>query len=433
LDRDPKLIRAVGRWDLAALAINGVIGSSIFALPATVALLTGAWSVLACLLCAGIVLFIVLCFAELSSIFSETGGPYLYAREAFGDATGLVAGWMMWLARVTAYAANSNLLVSFAAYFAPVFKETVPRAIFLTGTSAFLTWVNIRGVRHAAYVGDVLAAAKMVPMLAFVVIGMFFVDSSLIDFGSKPVSFDFGQAVLLYIFAFTGFEFAAIPAGEAVAPQKHLPQAMLLALVLAAILYTGIQLVCLGTLPGLERSQTAMADAGARFLGPVGGQIIALTALASISGNLSAIALVSPRLTYALGRDGVLPQGLASVHSRYHTPFVSILLFGALTLILALSGTFVGMVRVSSIARIITYILACLALPVLRRKYPADPERFRVKGGYVVPALAVGLCLWLLCQSQWKDALAAVAALAAGFALYGATALWKGHTGPGRL
>jgi amino acid transporter len=91
------------------------------------------------------------------------------------------------------------------------------------------------------------------------------------------------------------------------------------------------------------------------------------------------------------------------------------------------------MVRVSSIARIITYILACLALPVLRRKYPADPERFRVKGGYVVPALAVGLCLWLLCQSQWKDALAAVAALAAGFALYGATALWKGHTGPGRL
>jgi amino acid transporter len=276
----------------------------------------------------------------------------------------------------------------------------------------------------------------MVPMLAFVAIGMFFIDSRLIDFGTKPASGDFGQAVLLYIFAFTGFEFAAIPAGEAVAPKKHLPQAMLLALGIAAILYTGIQIVCLGTLPGLERSQTAMADAGERFLGSVGGQIIAVTALASISGNLSAMALVAPRLTYALGRDGLLPKGLSAVHSRYHTPYVSIVLFSVITLLLALSGTFVGMVRISSVARIITYVLACLAVPVLRRKHPEDPDRFRVKGGYLIPAMAIGLCLWLLSQSQRRDALTAGAALAAGFALYGATVLWRRWTGtpsPGRI
>ena len=429
MDRDPELIRAVGRWDLTALAINGVIGSSIFALPASVAQLTGSWSALACLMCAGIVLLIVLCFAELSSLFSGTGGPYLYAREAFGDTTALVAGWMMWLARVTAYAANSNLLVSFVAYFVPALKEPAPRAIFLTATSVFFAWVNIRGVRQSAYVGDILAASKMVPMLAFVAIGMFFIDSRLIDFATKPASGDFGQAVLLYIFAFTGFEFAAIPAGEAVAPKKHLPQAMLTALGIAAILYTGIQIVCLGTLPGLERSQTAMADAGERFLGSVGGQIIAVTALASISGNLSGMALVAPRLTYALGKDGLLPRALAAVHSRYHTPYVSVVLFSSLTLFLALSGTFVGMVRISSVARIITYALACLAVPVLRRKHPEDPDRFRLRGGYAVPALAIGLCLWLLGQSQRRDALTTGAALAAGFVLYGGTVLWRRWTG----
>jgi amino acid transporter len=380
-------------------------------------------------MCAGIVLLIVLCFAELSSLFSGTGGPYLYARDAFGNTTALVAGWMMWLARVTAYAANSNLMVSFVAYFFPALKEPIPRAIFLTATSVFFAWVNIRGVRQSALVGDILAAVKLVPMLAFVAIGMFFIDARLIDFGPNPTSGDFGQAVLLYIFAFTGFEFAAIPAGEAVAPKKHLPLAMLSALGIAAILYTGIQFVCLGTLPGLERSQTAMADAGERFLGPVGGQIIAITALASISGNLSAMALVAPRLTYALGRDGLLPRGLATVHSRYHTPYVSIVLFAIITLVLALSGTFVGMVRISSVARIITYMLACLAVPVLRRKYREDPDQFRLRGGYAIPAIAIVLCLWLLSQSQRRDALTAAAALAGGFVLYGGTLLWRRWTG----
>jgi amino acid transporter len=276
----------------------------------------------------------------------------------------------------------------------------------------------------------------MVPMLAFIAIGMFFIDSRLIDFGPKPTYGDFGQAVLLYIFAFTGFEFAAIPAGEAVAPKKDLPQAMLLALGMAAILYTGIQVVCLGTLPGLERSQTAMADAGERFLGALGGQIIAVTALASISGNLSAMSLVSPRITYALGRDGLLPRGLASVHPRYYTPYASIVLFGILTLLLALSGTFVGMVRISSLARIITYMLACLAVPVLRRKHSEDPDRFRLKGGYLIPGMAIGLCCWLLSQSQLRDALTAGAALAAGFVLYGGTVLWRrwtGAQGPGHV
>jgi amino acid transporter len=424
LSEQTKLIRAVGRWDLVALAINGLIGSAIFGLPAGVAQLTGAWSPLACLFCGVVILLVVLCFAEASSLFVGTGGPYLYARTAFGDLIGLAGGWMMWLARVTAFAANVNLLVSFLGYLLPWIREAAPRAVLLAAIVSTLTWINIRGVKQGAAVGDFLAAAKLIPMFAFVGIGLFAIKPQLYTGGAIPGRAEFGQAVLLYLFAFTGFEYAVIPAGEALAPRKHLPMAILTASLVACVLYTGIQIVCVGTLPGLAQSQTAMADAAARFLGSAGGQIIALTAVISILGNLSGMALISPRLTYALAEDGLLPVPLRAVHSRYHTPYVSILLYGVVTLGMALSGTFVGMVRVSAVARIVPYALTCLAVPVLRKKFSGDPDHFRLRGGMLIPALAVLICLWLLWQSQWKDALAAACALAAGVLFYAGNLIW---------
>lgn len=418
MHRDTRLIRAVGRWDLTALAINGVIGTAIFGLPASAAHLTGPWSPVACLVCGLVLLPVVLCFAEASSLFAGTGGPYLYAREAFGDLLGFAGGWMMWLARVTAFAANVNLLVSFLGYFLPWATMGLPRTSILILTVAVLTGINIRGVKQGALAGDILAGAKLVPLFAFVALGLFAVDPRLFSGGAIPGKAEFGQTVLLYLFAFTGFEYAAIPAGEALSPKKHLPWAMLISVSVACILYTGIQIVCVGTLPGLERSQTAIADAAAAFWGAAGGQAIALTALASILGNLSGMALISPRLTYALAEDGLLPSGLRAVHEKYRTPYVSILLYGAATLGLALSGTFVGMVRISAVARILPYALTCLAVPALRQRYPHESERFRLRGGPLIPALAFIVCVWLLWQSPWKDALAAAAALAAGLLFY---------------
>ena len=417
-----ELRRAVGRWDLAALAVNGVIGTAIFGLPATAAQLTGAWSLLACALCAVVVLFFVLCFAEASSLFTTTGGPYVYVREAFGDTLALAAGWMTWLARVTAFAANSNLFASYLAFFVPSLGRGAGRAAILVGVTAGLTVLNVRGVRPGALLGDFLAAVKLIPMFAFVAVGLSAVRGELFDFSFHPSYRDFGAAVLLYVFAFTGFEFAAIPAGEAKSPKKHLPAAMLSALAVAAVLYTGIQSVCVGTLPGLVHSQTAMADAAALFVGPVGGAIIAVTALVSMLGNLSAMMLVAPRLTFALAGDRLLPGPLAAVHPRYRTPHVSILVYGALTLALALSGTFVGMVRISSLARVFPYALTFAGLPVLRRKCPVDENLFRLRGGWTIPVISLALCVWLLSQSTMQDLAAGAAALACGYALMWITA-----------
>jgi amino acid transporter len=376
-----------------------------------------------CVVCAAIVLVIVLCFAELSSLFTGTGGPYLYIREAFGDGLGFAGGWLMWLARVTAFGANANLLISYLAYFAPAVGQPAGRAVALVAAVILLTAINVRGVRQGAALGDVLAAVKLLPMFVFVGVGLAAADRDLLRLGPAPSYAAFGQAILLQVFAFTGFEFAAIPAGEAVSPKKHLPGAMLLALGLAAFLYTGIQLVCLGTLPGLVQSKTAMADSAAAFMGPLGGGLIAAAALTSIAGNLSGMYLISPRLTYALAEDGLLPRALGATHPRYRTPWVSIVLFAVLTLGLALTGTFVGLVKVSVVARVGTYLLAALAVPVLRRKYPDEPMRFRVRGGLLVPVAAAVLCAWLLQRSEWLDLAKAGAALVVGLLLN--TRLWR--------
>lgn len=418
-----KLIRAVGRWDLIALAINGVVGTAIFGLPASVAALAGAWSPLACLLSGAIVLLIVLCFAEAATLFSGTGGPYLYAREAFGEPVGLAAGWMMWLARVTAFAANSNLMVSFVAYFIPACARGVPRVALLLGATAFLAWINYRGIRQGAVLGDILATAKLLPLVVFVAMGIFFIDPKLLYAGGAPSTTGIGQAALLYLFAYSGFEFAAIPAGEAKSPQRDLPIAMISSVLVAAALYSGIQLVCSGTLPNLARSQTAVADASAVFMGPLAGTIVALAALSSISGNLSAITLVAPRLTYALADHGLFPSPLSALHRMHRTPYVSILLFSGLAFLLASGGSFVGMLRISAVARTIPYGLTCLAIPFLRKKYTRDAGLFRLRGGPAIPILAVLLCFWLVSQSPARDLVSAAIALGAGYALYGGTLL----------
>lgn len=426
MTQETNLVRAIGRWDLIALAINGVVGTAIFGLPASIAGLTGPWSPLACLVSGAFVMLIVLCFAEAATLFEGTGGPYLYAREAFGNTLGLAGGWMMWLTRATAFAANSNLMVSFIAYFVPQCGQGLPRAALLVVITGTLTWTNYRGVRQGAMLGDALAIAKLLPIIAFVIIGSFFVRPDLLQRGFPVSHSAFSQAVLLYGYAYSGFEFAAIPSGEARSPKRDLPTAMITALLIAAALYGGVQFVCVGTLPGLAQSQTAVADASAQFMGPTGGMLIALAALVSISGNLSAITLVAPRLTFALANDGLLPSRLAAVHGRYRTPHVSILLFAAVTLALALSGSFVTMLKISAVARIIPYALTCLAVPVLRRKYPDIRERFRLSGGPAIPVLAVVLCVWLLTQSPARDLIAGGAALALGFLFYGITLLGIG-------
>src|SRR6266705_3166575 len=243
------LVRGIGRWDLVAITINGIIGAGIFGLPAKVFSLIGSYSLLAFVACALVVTLIILCFAEVGSRFDETGGPYLYAREAFGPTIAFEVGWLIWLARLTAFAANCNLMVSYLAFFWAPANSTIPRALIITGVILSLTALNVFGVRQAAIASNLFTVGKLIPMLIFVAAGLFFLNPHAFALGARPSAGAFSQSVLLLIYAFTGFEMAAIPAGEIRDPQKHLPRALLIATGVVAFTYLLFQAVFIGTLP----------------------------------------------------------------------------------------------------------------------------------------------------------------------------------------
>src|SRR6266851_5945946 len=206
------LVRGIRKWDLVAVAINGIIGAGIFGLPAKVYALIGTYSLIAFAACAIVVTLIILCFAEVGSRFDETGGPYLYAREAFGAAVGFEVGWLMWLARLTAFAANCNLLVDYLGFFwAPATAHFWREAIIVVVVSAIAA-VNIMGVRDAARVTNVFTVGKLIPIILFIGVGVFFLNSQNYSFAERPAYGAFSSSVLMLIYAFSGFEMAAIPA-----------------------------------------------------------------------------------------------------------------------------------------------------------------------------------------------------------------------------
>lgn len=426
----PGLLRAIRRWDLVGLIINTIIGAGIFGLPSQVFALVGAISLLAFVACAAVVVLIVLCFAEVSSRFRETGGPYLYAREAFGPVVGFEVGWMMWVARLAAFAANANLMLAYVALFVQAVETGFWRTMTIMAVVGGLTLVNVLGVRDAARVSNVLTVAKLAPLLLFVGVGLFFVEPARFALPAAASFGDFSLSVLLLIYAFTGFETAAIPGGELRDPGRDLPRALIISIGIVTILYVGIQAVAVGTLPGLASSDRALADAAGQFLGPVGVTIISAGAIVSILGNLNVSMLVVPRIPFAMAERRELPGWIAAVHSRFHTPHVAILLTGVVMLILTVSGSFVYAATFSALARLVGYAATCLALPVFRRDGTAPPARFTIPGGVTISVISLLAVVWLVSNSTGREARDAAIAAVLGLALYGISKLLRSRTAP---
>jgi amino acid transporter len=415
---DEGLVRGIRRWDLVAIAINAIIGAGIFGLPSKVYSLIGPYSIIAFVACALVVALIILCFAEVGSRFDETGGPYLYAREAFNPAVAFEVGWLIWLTRITAFAANCNLLISYLGYFWTAATDGFWRALVIVTVVAVLAAINLLGIRQAAIVSNVSTIGKLVPIIIFIGAGLFFLNPQAFTPGPTPDTGAFSQSVLLLVYAFTGFEMASIPAGEVRDPQRNLPRALIIALVLVVVLYILIQIVCVGTLPGLAQSQKPLADAGSQFLGTAGGAIISAGAIISIAGNLNIVMLSGSRLPFAMAEQKQLPAFIGSVHRSFFTPYVAILLTAGLMLLLTLKSSFVAALTISTIARLITYGTTCLSLPILRRRNDGPPPAFRLPGGTIIALLALVLIGWLLLHATLQEATAAALAGAVGLLIY---------------
>jgi APA family basic amino acid/polyamine antiporter len=416
---EENLVRGIGRWDLTAIAINTIIGAGIFGLPSKVHALIGSYSLVAFILCAVIVGAIVLCYAEVSSRFSSTGGPYLYAKEAFGSLVGFEVGWLYWIVRVTTFAANCNLFVTYLGFFVPGANEGAIRIIFITAVLSIITVVNLLGVRESTIATNIFTVGKILPLLIFIAVGLFFVQPSNFSFEAVPEYGTFSGAVLLLIYAFVGFEAAVIPAGETKDPEKNVPFAILTGLSIVAVLYLLIQVVSIGTLPGLAASQRPLADAATVFLGPFGAAFITLGALISIFGNLNVGVLSATRILFGMSEQKELPPALARTHARFKTPYISILLTAAVTLVLTIQSSFVTALTIATITRLLVYATTCLALPVFRRRADLPPAPFTAPLGIAAAVLSLALIVWLLTNVDFaKEGLAILIAAAVGLLLY---------------
>jgi len=393
----PQLVRAIGRWTLVALVINSIIGSGIFGLPSEVGRLLGTAAPFAYLLAAAGIGLIVACFAEVASRFDRSGGPYLYARETFGRFAGVQMGWFAWLVRLTSAAANANLFVVYLGQFWGSANDPIPRAALLTGLLAFLTAVNVRGVRSGARVSNAFTVAKLVPLVVFVVAGLALLGGQIPAVSFEADGGTWLAALLLLVFAYGGFEAALMPMAEATDPRRDAPFALFTALAVCAGFYTLIHIVVMAALPDPGAHPRPVAEAAGAFLGSVGAQFIAFGALVSMFGYLSGQFVSAPRLTFAFAEQRDFPAPFAAVHERFRTPYVSILVYALLVWALAIYGSFVWNAVLSAVARLITYAIVCAALIQLRRHDP-DGASFRLPGGPLFAIAGLAFCALMFVQ-----------------------------------
>jgi amino acid transporter len=418
-------LRAISRWQIVGLAVNDVVGSGIYLLPAAAAALLGGASVWAIVLAGCAAALLVLCFAEASSYFDQPGGAYLYTREAFGRFIGFEVGWMTWLSRVIAMASFAAGLVQAATYFWPAAESRWDRAAIICGLILPLAGINVRGVRAGASTAVVLVIAKMLPLALFITVGAFFLDYSHVAILRAPRGGALGQAALLLLFAYGGFENTPVAAGEYHNPRRNVPFALLSMILVVTLLYGAVQVVALGTLPGLARSSSPLADAAERFAGPSGAWLLTVGAMLSIAGIAGNTMLSGPRYLFALASDGFGPRWLARVHPEYRTPAVAIIVQALVALALAMSGSFVQLASLSVIARVATYIGTAAAVPILRRRL-AGRASVRLPLGPAIPVAGLLLAMALLGSATKASLLAVAGALAAGGVIYVA---WRSPAG----
>ena len=402
------LIRAMGRWTLAALTINSIIGSGIFGLPSIVAGYLGKQSPLAYLIAAAGMGVVIGCFAELASHFREAGGAYLYSREAFGRIAGIEVSLFVCLIKLTGAAAAANLFTDYLAEFWPVAQGGIPRLAILTLLIGFVAVVNVRGVKSGASANNVFTVAKLTPLVLFAISGCLF-----LLFHHSPTAVpahtlapapagNWFEAILIVPFGYAGFEGAVVPMSEAKDPQRDAPFALFMALATVTFVYTSIQYIVVSVLSDPAATERPLAAAARQIWGTPGGLLISLGALVSVYGYLLGTLLYSPRLIFALGEKGDIPRVFARIHQRYRTPHISIFAFAGVAWCLAVAGSFKWNVLVSSIGRLLVYGFTCAALPVLRRARLLAGG-FRLPAGNLIAAAGVLFLAILAARLSWAE------------------------------
>ncbi|HEX8943624.1 MAG TPA: amino acid permease [Gemmatimonadaceae bacterium] len=408
------LIRALGVWGLAANIVNITVGGGIFRLPAAAAAALGPAAPVAYVVCAVAMTLIVLCFAEAGSRVSLTGGVYAYVEVAFGPLIGFVTGVMLWAGITAATAAVASFFADAMVALIPSLGSGHARATSLIVVLVALAALNIGGVKGASRFNVVMTLAKLLPLVLLLVVGVASIKSQNLVWHGAPAMSDVGRASVVLIFAFLGVETALVPSGEVRDSSTTVPRAIFIAMTAVTILYIAVQIVAQGILgTALAGQKTPLAEAAAVALGAPGRTLILVGSTISIFGYVSGMTLAVPRMLFAFGRDGFLPSQLASVHAKFRTPHIAIVIQTLIVIGLAVTGSFEKLAIIANGSVLLVYAACCVAVVELRRqKVQESGTPFRIPFAAAVPVLAFGVIVWLLTSlaaDEWKALLVVVA------------------------
>ncbi|MDQ3995548.1 MAG: APC family permease, partial [Gemmatimonadota bacterium] len=382
---------------MAALVLNGVIGSGVFVLPGTLGGQLGWASMIAWTIAAALTATMIFSFAEVASRFSGSGGAYVFTQAAFGPFVGLQVGWLSYFVRVISAAVQANLFSTYLAGFVPWVSTRLGGIVVNTAFIGVLAAINIRSVVSGARASNTFAILKVAPLVAFGLLGLAWIASG--KSVQPPVIADAGlggwlNALLLLMFAYGGFEAAVIPLAESKDPGRDAPFALIAGLGLVTVIYLAAQLTVLATVSDPDATNRPLAASARVMLGAGGAAVITLAALISVSGWMASNMLAVPRLGLAMAERGDFPALLARVHPRFRTPWVSILMFAGVAWVLANQAGLLQNLSLSAVSRLFVYGLVCAALPVLRRQDArrssgVGPALFRAPLGTALAAIGV--------------------------------------------
>jgi amino acid transporter len=412
-EEDAKLRRDIGFFGSAFLSFNGVVGAGIFALPGSLYDKFGDFSPWLFPLFGLLVLIVALPFARVAAHHPVSGGPVVYAA-AFGPAASFQAGWLYYVARTTALAANTNVLIVYLATLWAPLAGGAARAVTIVAVIAAITFINIGGVKRAVRVLDALTLLKAVPLLSVAVLGLIVAGGAIEGPAGVPPLTELEAAALLILYAFVGFENSVVPAGETSNPERTIPRALIATILATACLYFLVQLAYVAVMEPGAGGDAPMVAFGQALMGPAGALLLTATAVFSLLGNISGAITATSRTTYALGRDGLLPAWFGKVSDRYATPANSILLMGILVALLAITGSFVWLAVVSTLARMIVYSVSIASLPKAERGKPLV---------WLMVLAAIAVCAWAAFQTPWPSWRMLLILVAAGTVLYAAARL----------
>jgi amino acid transporter len=394
------LKRVIGVKALAATVVNNTIGAGVYVLPAAVCIAMGASGILAYAACGLMLIAIMLCYMEIGSKITTSGGSYIYVERVFGPFAGFIINWLFFFGwGVLGSAAVINVITDSLAVIFPVFAKPVVRDIALFLLLGFMVLINVRGAKGSVRFVEYVTFIKLLPLIGIVIFGFFYIKPVNLHWEHFPAIHTLGSMVLVLFFAFAGFETSLNSSGEIIDPKRTVPRGIILGALSVFIFYGLINTVLQGVLGAgvIKFKDAPLAAVAHEIIGPAGATVLLVAAMMSCFGLLSGDLLATPRLLFAGAKDGLFPKPIAKVHTKFATPYIAVITYGSLIFIFAVFGGFDELAVLASCSMLLIYLTVILAMLKLRsRNDPGDEKTFKVPGGFVIPFIAIAAIIWLL-------------------------------------